>query len=440
MRENLIGADGEKLLSRFDRLAVAVSGGRDSMALLDWFATSGKYGGGFFVVHVNHNLRGQNSDADCALVKEYCDGKGIELLVYSEDVKGFCEKYGYGLEQGARLVRRKIFSDIVKSGRAQRVVTAHHLQDFSESVLMHVFRGSGIDGLCGIKEDDGMLIRPLLQTDRTEIERYVANRGVKYRDDESNSDTAYTRNFLRNEVLPLIKKRYPNLDGSLSALARQAGYAGSYIYGESASPELADGEAVLDAGALDQPEAVASSSIFKALGLIGARVDCECVHIEAVKSLKDKKSGARVCLPHFVEVERHKDKLYFYRKEEKDEGVYPFGEEVCRMGGYDVSVTAEKGDLTFDRDKIPEGAVIRTRRDGDRFRKFGGGEKSLGDYFTDKGIPLHRRDNVPLVAVGSEVLIVCGVEISDRVKVDKDTKNQRYISVRRRVTPGATTE
>ena len=110
------------------------------------------------------------------------------------------------------------------------------------------------------------------------------------------------------------------------------------------------------------------------------------------------------------------------------------------MGGYDVSVTAEKGDLTFDRDKIPEGAVIRTRRDGDRFRKFGGGEKSLGDYFTDKGIPLHRRDNVPLVAVGSEVLIVCGVEISDRVKVDKDTKNQRYISVRRRVTPGATTE
>lgn len=431
MREELIGEQGVKLVSRFKKLALAVSGGRDSMALLDWFATSGKYDGEFFVVHVNHNLRGENSDADCALVREYCEEKGITIDVYSEDVKGFCEKYGYGLEQGARIIRRNIFGDLIKSGRAERVVTAHHMQDFSESVLMHVFRGSGIDGLCGIKEDDGMLIRPLLYTDRERIERYIESRGVKYRDDESNSDTAYTRNFLRNEVLPLIKKRYPNLDGSLAAIARQAKYASMYIYGESMSPELVDGEAVLDVYALSQPEAVASSSIFKALEAIGARVDCEGVHIEAVKSLKDKKTGARVCLPHFVEVERHKDKLYFYYKEDKDESVYPLGSTYYSVGGYNVFITGESGDLTFDYDKIPADAVIRTRREGDRFKRFKGGEKSLGDYLTDKGIPLHKRENIPVVAAGSEVLIVCGVEISDRVKVDKDTKNQRYISVRR---------
>lgn len=431
MREELIGEEGVKLVSRFKKLALAVSGGRDSMALLDWFATSGKYDGEFFVVHVNHNLRGENSDADCALVKEYCEEKGIKIDVYSEDVKGFCEKYGYGLEQGARTVRRNIFGDIIKSGQAERVVTAHHMQDFSESVLMHVFRGSGIDGLCGIKEDDGMLIRPLLYTDREKIERYIESRGVKYRDDESNSDTAYTRNFLRNEVLPLIKKRYPNLDGSLAAVARQAKYASLYIYGESMSPQLVDGEAVLDVCALSQPEAVASNSIFKALEAIGARVDCEGVHIEAVKSLKEKKTGARVCLPHFVEVERHKDKLYFYYKKDKDESVYPLGETFYRIGGYDVFITCDKGDLTFDYGKIPAGAEVRTRREGDRFRRCNGREKSLGDFFTDEGIPLHKRDNIPLVVVGNEVLIVCGVEISDRVKVDKDTKNKRYISVRR---------
>lgn len=431
MREKLIGENGVKLLSRFDRLAVAVSGGRDSMALLDWFASSGEYGGEFFAVHINHNLRGKESDADCALVKDYCDSRGIELLIYSEDVKGFCEKGGYGLEQGARLIRRKIFADLVESGRAQRVVTAHHAQDFSESVLMHVFRGSGIDGLCGIREDDGTLIRPLLGTDRADIERYVKTHGVEYRDDCSNSDEKYTRNYLRHTVIPMIKKCYPALDGALASLARQVGYARSYIDGEGMKPSLEDGEAVLDISALYQPEALASYSIFKALEKIDARVDCEGVHIDAVKSLKDKKTGARVCLPHYVEVERGKDKLYFYRKASKDNAVIPFRQGQTVIGGYLVVSGEEKGRLCFDIEKIPEEAVIRTRRDGDRFRPFGGGEKSLGDYLTDKGVPLHRRDNIPLVAVGSEVLIVCGIEISDKVRTDENTKKIIYTDTKR---------
>lgn len=427
MREELIGEEGVKLLSRFERLGIAVSGGRDSMALLDWFATSGRYGGEFFAVHVNHNLRGENSDADCALVKEYCRLRGIELRVYSEDVKGFCDANGYGTEQGARIIRRRIFADLVSGGEAQRIVTAHHMQDFSESVLMHVFRGSGVDGLCGIKEDDGLLIRPMLHTDRAVIERYIAEKGVRYRDDESNDDESYTRNYLRHTVIPQIKKCYPNLDGSLAAIARQAAFASSYIRGESVAPYLEDKEAVLDLKALDQPSALASDSIFRALELIGARVDCEGVHIEAVKSLKDKKTGARVSLPHFIEVERSRDKLYFYRRSQKDNAVIPFKAGDVVIGGCLVRTGKEKGELFFDADKIPDGAVVRTRREGDRFKRFKGGEKSLGDYLTDKGFPAHRRDNVPLIAVGSEVLIVCGVEISDKVKTDESTVNNLYM-------------
>lgn len=431
MREKLIGENGVKLLSRFERLAVAVSGGRDSMALLDWFASSGEYGGEFFAVHVNHNLRGEESDADSALVEEYCKARGIMLESYSEDVKGFCEKNGYGLEQGARLIRRRIFSDIVNDGRAQRVVTAHHLQDFSESVLMHVFRGSGIDGLCGIKEDDGLLVRPLLGTGRAQIERYVEERGVAYRDDNSNTDEKYTRNYLRHTVIPMIKKCYPDLDGALAGLARQAGYARAYISAEAISPTVECGEAVLDVKALYQPEALASASIFKALEAIGARVDCESVHIEAVKSLKDKKTGARVCLPHFAEVERNRDKLYFYHAVQKDNAVIPFERGEFVIGGYRVTAGGEKGGLFADADKIPRDAVVRTRREGDRFKRFKGGEKSLGDYMTDAGIPRHRRDNVPLIAAGSEVLVVCGAEISDRVKTDENTKKKINIDIQR---------
>lgn len=429
MREKLIGEEGVKLLSRFKKLAIAVSGGRDSMALLDWFVSSGEYGGEFFAVHVNHNLRGENSDADCELVRDYCREKGVSLRVYSEDVASFCKQGGYGLEQGARLVRRRIFKELTQSGEAERIVTAHHMQDFAESVLMHVFRGSGIDGLCGIREDDGTTVRPLLHTDRKEIESYIESRGVKYRDDESNFDDSYTRNYLRNTVMPMIRKAYPNLDGSLAVLARQAGHARSYIEGNSPRPTVGDGEAVLDISALYQPEAIASASIFKALEAIDARVDCEGVHIDAVKSLKDKKTGTRVCLPHNVEVERTRDKLYFYRREQKDYGEYAYSDGSFRIGGREVAVAEGKGANYFDADKIPADAVIRTRREGDRFKRFKGGEKSLGDYFTDKGYPLHLRDNVPLIASGSEVLVICGVEISDRVKTDENTKNVRHIEI-----------
>lgn len=430
MREKLICENGVKLISRFDKLALAVSGGRDSMALLDWFVSSGEYRGEFFVVHINHNLRGENSDADCALVKKYCDDRGVKLKIYSEDVKSFCKKGGYGTEQGARLVRRAIFSGLVKSGEAQRVVTAHHLQDFAESVLMHVFRGSGIDGLCGISEDDGMMIRPLLSTDRKTIEEYVAEKKVPYRDDESNFDESYTRNYLRNSAFPVLKKAYPNIERSLAMLAKQAFYAKSYISGSSVSPVEKDGEATLDLSALDQPPALASSSIFRALELIGARVDCESVHIESVKSLKDKKTGTRVCLPHYFEVERGKGKLYFYRKEDKDGTVLPFVGSRFEIGGYEVTL-GSAGKLFLDVSKIPEGAVIRTRREGDRFKRFKGGEKSLGDYLTDVGCPLHLRDNIPVVAVGSRVLVVCGMEISDEVKTDENTKETIYIDTKR---------
>lgn len=432
MCEKLIGAEGIELISRFDKLALAVSGGRDSMALLDWFFSSGEYTGEFFVVHVNHNLRGDNSDADCALVKNYCDERGIKLRIYSEDVKGFCERGGYGTEQGARLIRRRIFREITESKEAQRVVTAHHLQDFAESVLMHVFRGSGIDGLCGISKDDGMMIRPLLSTDRKTIEEYIAKNKVPYRDDESNFDDSYTRNYLRNSAFPVLKKVYPNIERSLAMLAKQAFYAKSYISGNSMAPVSEDGEAVLDVSALEQPPALQSDSIFKALELIGARVDCESVHIESVKSLKDKKNGTRVCLPHNVEVEKSKGRLWFYRKEEKDMSEISFVGESFYVGGYEINV-GDTGRLKYDPDKIPDGAVVRTRREGDRFKRFRGGEKSFGDYLTDIGYPPHKRDNIPVVAFGSEILIAAGIEISDRVAVDESTKTIKRIDTKRRV-------
>lgn len=425
----LIAQETVDYLNNFQKLALAVSGGRDSMALLSLFCEQKIFDGEFCVIHINHNLRGESADKDCLLVSEYCKKHGAECLVFSENVKEYCEKNGYGIEQGARLIRREIFRRIISEGKAQRVVTAHHLQDFCESVLMHIFRGSGIGGLCGIKQDDGFLLRPLIDTSREDIDRYIQLEGVPYRDDESNFESDYTRNYLRNCVVPMITKSYPKLSVALSGLAKQASESVDFIDSLSINPCREGADVVLDIKALSQHGALISSSIFKALQLAGARVDCERVHITAIKELAGKDNGARVCLPNGFEVAKHGGKIYFYRPYPKDMTVIPFAKGKFNIGGKVLEIGDKEGRLRFDADKIPCDAVIRTRREGDIFKRFRGGTKSLGDYLTDIKFPLHKRDNVVVIAKDNQVFAVADREISDSVAIDQNTKNILYINI-----------
>ena len=142
----LIEKDVAARLAQFGRIAVAVSGGRDSVALLDALVNSGDHRGELVVVHVDHKMRGSESDGDREFVLRLAANYGVPVKTYEVDVPAFCLANGYGAEQGARIVRRRIFRDMVESGEVERVLTAHHLSDQTESVLMHVFRGSGIEG------------------------------------------------------------------------------------------------------------------------------------------------------------------------------------------------------------------------------------------------------------------------------------------------------
>lgn len=421
--------DGEKLryLQSFDSLAVAVSGGRDSMALLDYLAGDKRLKDKIFAVHVNHCLRGESSDADCELVKNYCNSLGIEVVTHVVDVNAFCDKYGYGTEQGARILRRRIFEDIIADGKAQRVITAHHLQDFCESVLMHVFRGSGIDGLCGIKFDDGILLRPLIDTDRKDVEEYVRTNGVPYRDDMTNFDTAYRRNYIRNKVMPAIEEAYPSCKKAIRELSLAAKETSDYLRSVCEKPLREKSYVYLPAEALSQPLPLATQSVFCALEQLCARVDCERSHIQSVLALKDKKSGTRVSLPHKTEVLRHGNKVYFYTVEQKDMSVQDYAEARFTVANTSFEIGDSEGKLRFDADKIPCGAQIRTRREGDYFKKFKGGTKSLGDYLTDEKVPAFLRDNIPLIVCGSEVLAVVGMQISDKIAVDGNTQNVRFV-------------
>ena len=249
-------------LQKFDCLALAVSGGKDSMFLLNYWVENRASLPDFFVVNIDHNLRGEESKADSKFVREFCKENGVECKCYDEDIKGYCDKGGYGLEQGARLRRREIFAEVVRETKANRVVTAHHKDDQCESVLMHVFRGSGINGLRGMPFDDGLILRPLLDTSGEEIEREMKSRGWEYRVDSSNLSVDYTRNKLRNEIIPMIKQVYPSLVDNVLRLASIAEDTQSFIDKFLVSAEWNGEELTLPDTLVKCDEAVATASIF----------------------------------------------------------------------------------------------------------------------------------------------------------------------------------
>ncbi|MDD7350968.1 MAG: tRNA lysidine(34) synthetase TilS [Clostridia bacterium] len=418
-----------KKLQKFDCLALAVSGGKDSTFLLNYWVENRAILPDFFVVNVDHNLRGEESKSDSDFVRKLCKELGVECKCYDEDIKGYCNRGGYGLEQGARLRRREIFAEVVKTTRAERVVTAHHKDDQCESVLMHVFRGSGINGLKGMPFDDGLILRPLLNISSDEIEREMKRRGWEYRVDSSNLSTDYTRNKLRSEIIPMIKQVYPSVVDNVLRLASIAEDTQSFIDKFLVRAEWNGEELTLPDALAKCDEAVATASILEALDVAGWRVDIEKKHLQAIRDLFDKKPPARVDLPSGLVAWRERNGVVIAKEHRQKDQRYEVDYGSYVMGDWIVTLSKEysEGALRADMDELKKG-VLRYRQKGDKICKFGGGTKSLGDYLTDKKVPLRQRDGLAVIAYGSDVLAVIGVDISSKVAVREDTKEICYLS------------
>lgn len=418
-----------KKLQKFDCLALAVSGGKDSTFLLNYWVENRAILPDFFVVNVDHNLRGEESKSDSDFVRKLCKELGVECKCYDEDIKGYCNRGGYGLEQGARLRRREIFAEVVKTTRAERVVTAHHKDDQCESVLMHVFRGSGINGLKGMPFDDGLILRPLLDISSDEIEREMKRRGWEYRVDSSNLSTDYTRNKLRSEIIPMIKQVYPSVVDNVLRLASIAEDTQSFIDKFLVRAEWNGEELSLPENLAECDDAVATASIFDGLQRAGWRVDIEKKHVQAIRRLYDKKPPSRVSLPSSLVAWRERNGVVIAKERTQKLDQYDVDYGSYAMGRWTVTLSREYSDgaLRADMDELKKG-VLRYRQKGDKICKFGGGTKSLGDYLTDKKVPLRQRDGLAVIAYDSDVLAVIGVDISSTVAVREDTKEICYLS------------
>ncbi len=466
----------KKLLEKGDNVVVGVSGGADSVALLlSLIALKQEFELKLFVVHINHGIR-KEADAEAEYVKSLADKAGLPFYLYKFDVLEYAKLNSLGTEEAGRKLRYQAFDEVLSHLGTGRIAVAHNSNDRAETMLFNLVRGTGIKGLASIPSKRDNIIRPLLCVERSEIEAFLKESDVSFCTDASNFTDDYTRNRIRNNILPVISR-----DVNSGAVAHMANTAEQleklnvFIEGYSkkafqsvVTENLADKIVFNKAAFLKEDEFIETILIKMAIdGLVPGNRDITTRHLESVSELA-LLEGTRFCdLPYGIKVVSSYGTLTF-SFDVKGEGILEVheiipGESFKFSGEYSVSselICSEAGfvaqaglmseglesqagfisegfdylgdDFTkcFDYDKLGENPVIRKRRSGDMISNTkSGGSKKLKDYMIDAKIPSNLRDEVPVLAVGSKVCWVVGYRMSEAFKVDDNTKRILRIKV-----------
>lgn len=396
-----------------------LSGGADSVALLQLLLPGIREGAvRIRAVHVNHGLRGSEADEDERFAGELCRASGIGFTAFRADLGGRKD------EASARAARYSFFRRAVAETGADGLLLAHNADDQAETFLMRLLRGAGADGLqcmADEQERDGIrILRPMLALGREEIRKALLADGIKWREDSSNRDTAYLRNRIRMELIPLMEEMTPGAVRRIceaARLIRNDNEALQEAAREKYTTAAKDGLLETD-GLETEPEAVQSRALrmwWRANGPALDERELSSAQIRQLIRLLRSEKGT-VNLPGGYHAGRSPGFLCLTGPvRETPAPVEVSGPETC-FQGFRLTETPSEGNPGDGKrtQEVPAGFTagcqIRTRRPGDRIRPFGSnGSRKLQDYLTDRKIPEVFRDRIPLLCKGQEVLLVCGV-------------------------------
>ncbi len=423
-----------------DGVIAAVSGGADSMALLYALQTA-RQDTPFCLLaaHVHHGLRGAEADRDTEFVEQQCAKMGIPLEILRADVKAEALQ-GETIEQAGRRIRYAFFSSLRDKYGYRYVATAHNADDNLETVLLHIIRGSGLHGLCGIPMENDGIIRPLLTCSRAEIETYCAQREIPFVNDSTNTDVAYSRNRIRHMVIPQLKAINPQVVAActrLTALMREEDALLETLTDELLSKSLRkSGE--YDRTVLLQAAPPLRKRALKAL-MENAGGDCGEKHIAIAENALLSGNGA-VQVPDGVYVCVDQNVLKIENTKSMTE--IPYFEAPIQMGQmleiagrrymplclslaeYMQKRKVYKNVLKFacDYDKITHSLTVRQRKAGDTFHPVSGVGKTLKKFFNEKKVPSEQRAQTPIVCDENGIVLLVGFSCDDRVKLDDTTK------------------
>lgn len=424
----------KKLINPGEVIGVGVSGGSDSMALLHYLAgVQEELDFEVVAIHINHGIREESRDEE-EFVMTKCRELGVRAYKFKINSPKIAKEKNESIETAAREGRYDIFKSLIQRGVVDKISLAHHESDQAETILMHIFRGSGIAGARGMEPiRDGIYIRPMLNVSKKEIMNYVLDNNIDYVQDNSNFDNGYNRNFLRNVILPQICERWPGAESGIVSFGRTVSEDDDFInnYVQDSDVIYDDEIAKIPLTYFTYPTSVLNRLLIKIFKRVGIQKDFEKKHIEMITDLaKNGENGSRVQLPFEVVAVREYNYLTLVNKlKNRPELRVPFGigeielENIGKIITKKAKTYESKPNFLFiDIDKVPADAIWRYREDGDVFTKFGGGTKKLKSYFIDKKIPQRIRDYIPVLASGNEILVIGGIEISDKVKIDENSK------------------
>ena len=415
-------------------IGVACSGGRDSISLLHYLnSIRQELDCEVVAINVDHGIR-SSSAFDTEFVMQFCKNNKIRAYKFKGEALKVAKEEKLTVEQAARKVRYGIFETVIQKGVCDKIALAHHMYDQAETVLLNILRGAGLNGARGMEPiRDEIYIRPLLTTPRENIMAYIDEFGLEFVEDETNKDTTYSRNYLRNIVMPALRRHFKGADKSLVNFASLCANDDDYINSNIDTNTMIETKEYVKIPLtyFYQDKAIVNRILMKVFAKF-SRQDFERKHVDIVRSFAlEANNGNMITLPFKVKALKEYDYIVIgYIKKKENVGEYPFQSGKLKIEGYGIIRSTSSKVLTepkqhqhiIDADKLPVNAVWRFRQEGDVFSPLGlNGTKKLKEYFIDKKIPQRMRNEIPVLADGNKILAVADIEISDEIKITADT-------------------
>lgn len=400
------------MLSKGDRVLIGVSGGADSIALLEFFVSvKEKYDLDICVAHIEHGIRGEDSVNDAEFVENYCKKLGVNFYLKTIDAPNLAKKAKMGVEEYSRMARYDFFNTI----ECDKIATAHNLTDNIETLLFRLARGTGLKGACSIPAVRGKIIRPFIEVSSGEIRKWCNDNNVPYRVDCTNSDSAYSRNLIRLEILPLLEKLnanyQDNIENFISDVNEDYAFIDNYV--KSIYPKIIKNNEI-DLLKLNELDLSIKKRIlimfFDENGYSLNRI-----HLQSVIDITLKSGKSQIKENVFAISARGKIRLAkFNDLNKKDE----FVTKILNIDEFkDKNI-----DFYCDCDKIVGNIIIRAKQAGDRIKPAGRNvSKTLKKLFNESAYPIEKRDKKIVVCDDFGIVGVIGLCADERVKVDCNT-------------------
>lgn len=411
------------LASKEDKILVAVSGGRDSIVLLYVLQ---KLGYKIEVAHVNYKLRGDESDKDEVFVRELCSKLNVQVHVTTFDTANLAKDEGVSIQMKARDLRYEWFDELKLKLGIHRIATAHHLDDQLETILINLTRGTGIKGLRGMKERRDAIIRPLLCVSRDEINDYMFENQIPFREDSSNASGKYFRNKIRHQIIPVLKEINPSLfkavNNTTGRLRNVEDNWTEHFENWKKDLIIINEKVIIPFGSVCKGTMSFLQQYLRAKGF-------SYPDIENVLAAKGSEKGKKFYGQNNWVLITGKDQYELYLQKNQDQNEYYLSDElpiklVISAEVSPVKISASLNRVYLNADKVQGKLKLRKWKEGDWFVPFGmKGKQKLSDYFINNKLSLEEKEAVWLLCDNEKVVWIVGHRSDNRYRIDDATKN-----------------